>query len=260
MTPREQLAETLKRARLDAGYRSQAALAKELHLSRPVITRAESASQPVPSDDVLVEWSRVTCIPLEKLKDLAKRAKSSTPEWFMPYLVAEAAASSLRCWGPLVVPGLLQTEAYARALLSVEPYSPERLAGLVNTRMERQQVIGRVYITAVLDSRVLRECMGSPEIMAEQCAHLIALAESSEITLNVVPEGANVGTWGGLDIATGESGDTVCFAAFQDVTSTAPELAGNAVRAFERLLGAAMDRASSLDFMKAQEERWKAEI
>jgi DNA-binding MurR/RpiR family transcriptional regulator len=49
-TPREQLADILRQSRLDAGYESHGALAKRLNVSRPVVTRAENAAHPVPSD------------------------------------------------------------------------------------------------------------------------------------------------------------------------------------------------------------------
>jgi helix-turn-helix protein len=54
-TPREQLADMLRQARLDAGYGSHGALARKLNVSRPVITKAENAAHPVPSDAILAE-------------------------------------------------------------------------------------------------------------------------------------------------------------------------------------------------------------
>jgi transcriptional regulator with XRE-family HTH domain len=150
-TPREQLAGILRQSRLDAGYDSHGVLAKKLNVSRPVITRAENAAHPVPSDAVLAAWAGVTGVALDTLTDLARRAKSGTPDWFMPYRQAEAGASILRYWSPLLVPGVLQTESYMRAVLSVEPYPAGRLDELVSARLERQAVIGRAYITAVID-------------------------------------------------------------------------------------------------------------
>ena len=84
-------------------------------MSRPVISKAENPAQPVPSDALLAAWAGVTGVGLDHLTDLAQRAKSGTPDWFMSYRAAEAEATTLRFWGPLVVPGLLQTEGYARA-------------------------------------------------------------------------------------------------------------------------------------------------
>ena len=151
-TPREQLASILRQSRLDAGFESHGTLAKRLNVSRPVISKAENPAQPVPSDALLAAWAGVTGAGLDHLTDLAQRTKSGTPDWFMSYRQAEAQATMLRCWGPLVVPGLLQCESYARATLSVEPYSPEQLAELVAARMERQQVLGRARLTAVIEA------------------------------------------------------------------------------------------------------------
>ena len=131
-------------------------------------------AQPVPSDAVLAAWAGATGAPLDVLMDLAQRAKSGTPDWFMPYRQAEAEASILRCWSPVLVPGVLQTESYMRAVLSVEPYTPEQLDELVSARLERQAVIGRAYLTAVIDQHVLHRLIGSPAVMAEQCAHLLS--------------------------------------------------------------------------------------
>ena len=56
-TPREQLANTLRQSRIDAGYGSHAAPARKLNVSRPVVSKAENARQPVPSDAVLAAWA-----------------------------------------------------------------------------------------------------------------------------------------------------------------------------------------------------------
>ncbi|MGD0064431.1 MAG: helix-turn-helix transcriptional regulator [Streptosporangiaceae bacterium] len=201
-TPREQLANVLRQSRLDAGYDSHGTLAKKLNVSRPVITRAENAAHPVPSDAVLAAWAGVTGVALDTLTDLARRAKSGTPDWFMSYRQAEAQASILRCWSPLLVPGLLQTESYMRVVLSVEDYSAEELDDLVSARLERQSVIGRAFLTAIIDQHVLQRLIGSPAVMAEQTAHLADLAERPRIALHVIPEGTNVGLWGALYLAT----------------------------------------------------------
>ena len=139
-TPREQLATILKQSRLDAGFESHGSLAKRLNVSRPVVSKAENPAHPVPSDALLAAWAGATGAPLDALTDLAQRAKSGTPEWFMPYLTAEAQATTLRFWGPLVVPGLLQTEGYARAVLSTKPNaSQDQIDRLVIGRLARQQ-------------------------------------------------------------------------------------------------------------------------
>lgn len=111
MTPREELADLLQRARAEAGYGSQGALAKRLNVSRPVISQAESASQPPPSEAILAAWAGATGAPLDRLNELAERARSVVPDWFVPWLAPESNATLLRYWSPFIVPGIAQTKA-----------------------------------------------------------------------------------------------------------------------------------------------------
>jgi hypothetical protein len=178
----------------------------------------------------------------------------------MSYLQAESEATTLRFWGPLVQPGMLQTERYARALVSVESYPPEKLDEVVATRMERQRAIGRVHITAVIDSRVFRECMGSPEIMVEQCEHLLDLAKDPTVRIHVVPEGSGVGLYGPFVIAAGRDVTTVNLGSIRDIASTEPDLVDEVMRAFDDILAAALPRGASLDFIAAMAETWKERV
>jgi transcriptional regulator with XRE-family HTH domain len=260
-TPREHLATLLKQARIDAGFESHGPLAKRLNVSRPVISKAENPAQPVPSDALLAAWAGATGVALDTLTDLAQRAKSGTPDWFVPYRQAESEAAVIRSWAPLIVPGLEQTEAYARAVLSAEPYTPAKLAELLMARRERQLVLERAYLVSILDAGVLSRCIGSAAIMAEQCAHLITLAERSNIALHVCPEGTNTGAWGALDIVSRDGLATVNFTtATDDVTTTATEQVERAMQAYERILGCALPKPASLDFIRQQEEQWKTQI
>lgn len=116
-------------------------------------------------------------------------------------------------------------------------------------------MLGRAYVTAVIDHHVLQRCVGSPEIMAEQCAHLTTVTERPDIALHVVPEGANVGLWGAFDIAARNGMATVNLHALRDVSSTATDLADEALQAYERILGAALPRAESLEFVREMENQ-----
>jgi transcriptional regulator with XRE-family HTH domain len=116
-TPREQLAEALRKSRIDAGYESHGALARRLNVSRPVVTKAENPAHPVPSDAILAAWAGATGAGLDVLIDLAQRARSGPPGWFAKWADIEARASLIRWFEPLLVPGLIQTESYAKAVL-----------------------------------------------------------------------------------------------------------------------------------------------
>jgi transcriptional regulator with XRE-family HTH domain len=257
-TTRGRIAAALRQARLEAGFDSQAKLAKQLHMSRPSIAKAESPNGPVPSDALLVLWARETGADLQELLELATRARSSTPEWFMPYRKAEQEAGNLRLWSPIVVPGILQTEAYARALLSARKRTPDQIQALVDQRLERQQVIGHADVTAVIDYRVLAHVVGSPVAMAGQCADLAELVESGKISLHVLPEGANIGTGGAFSIATRGIVSTVCLTtSSRDITSTAADVIEENMNLFDAVLGASLAVVQTLEYVRTQEEIWK---
>ena len=260
MTPREQLAEVLQRAREQAGYGSQAALARKLNVSRPVISKAENPAQPVPSDAILAAWAGVTGAPLGQLADLADRARSGIPDWFVPWRSAESGATLLRYWQPWVVPGVAQTRAYMLALFADEGHDLAKAEDLARARTERQQVIGRVPVTLIIGYHVLYRVVGSPAVMSEQCGHLATLADRSMVTLHVLPEGITTGSGGGLDLATGGSTTTVNMTTtLEDVTATAEHLAVKAQQMFDRLLGEAMPRTESLALIRTAEGSWKAQ-
>lgn len=159
------------------------------------------------------------------------------------------------------MPGLVQTEAYAREVMTGEPIAPSQVAELLQARIERQRVLRRAFYTVILDAGVLTRCMGSPQIMADQCAHVIELAEQSNITLHIVPADTNHGAWAALDIATRDGLSTVCFStATDDLTTNAADRCDRAHRTFERILGLALTPAASLAFVREQEAQWKQRI
>lgn len=258
-TPREQLADVLRQARLDAGFESHGALAKRLNVSRPVVSKAENPVHPVPSDAILAAWAGVTGVGVDVLMDLAQRARSGTPDWFMPWRQAEAEATILRYWSPIVVPGICQTTGYMRALFADEGHLLGQIDELVAARVERQQVIGRVPVTLIIGQHVLSRPVGTPTVMADQCAYLADVAERSGVGLHVLPDGVNMGVWGAFDIAARDSTVTVSLETVEDITSTASDLVSKVTVAFERILGAALPRSNSLSLLRSAEGQWKSQ-
>jgi transcriptional regulator with XRE-family HTH domain len=260
MTPREQLAELLQRARVEAGYASQASLARKLNVTRPVISKAENPGQPVPSDAILTAWAGICGVPVDQLAELAGQARSGIPDWFVPWRSAESGATLLRYWQPWVVPGIAQTRAYMMALFSDEGHDLMQAEELATARTERQQVIGRVPVTVIIGYHVLYRVVGSPAVMSEQCGHLATLADRSMVTFHVVPESVTTGgSGGGLDLASGDGIITVNMTTtLEDVTTTAEHLVVKAQQMFDRLLGEAMPRTESLSLIRSAEGQWKA--
>jgi len=114
------------------------------------------------------------------------------PTWLQIYLDLEAAATLIRTYEVQFVPGLLQTEAYARAviLLSYEAEDPEEIDRRVSLRMARKRLLTRPdarQLWAVIDEAVLRRPIGGVEVMQEQVGALIQATDLPNVRLQVMP-------------------------------------------------------------------------
>ncbi len=112
--------------------------------------------------------------------------------WFETLIGLEEAASLIRTYEVQFVPGLLQTEGYARAVTQLGyPTAPERdNERRVELRIARQRLLDGPQapkLWAVVDEAALRRPLGGPEAMREQLEHLVTMAERPNITLQVAP-------------------------------------------------------------------------
>ena len=137
----------------------------------------------------------------EALLGLARRANAPgwwqryhdlLPSWFETYVGLEQAAVQIRTYEPQFVPGLLQTEAMARAVtrLGHAAMPSEEEERRVELRRRRQRILeGPTPPTlwAVLDEAVLRRPLGGPEVMAEQIEYLLEESKRPDVVLQVVP-------------------------------------------------------------------------
>ncbi len=101
----------------------------------------------------------------------------------------ERAAAAITDWSPHLVTGLLQTSDYARAIIGGEALAGGEVEARVLVRMGRRDVVMRsnpVRLTAYLGEAALHEMIGGPRVMADQLRHLIKVAESDTITIQVV--------------------------------------------------------------------------
>ena len=113
----------------------------------------------------------------------------------------EVAASEIRTFEPMIIPGLLQTSAYAEARLTSGPVrlTADRIEARVQVRAERQRILDRddpPVISVVIDEAVIRRKVGDADVMRQQLLHLTAMAERPNVDVQVVPfsEGAYAGT------------------------------------------------------------------
>ncbi|KOX45833.1 MULTISPECIES: helix-turn-helix domain-containing protein [Streptomyces] len=133
-----------------------------------------------------------------------------TPTRYDGYLALEAGASALANYQPLLVPGLLQTEDYARAVIAqMRPdLTADQVDALVKVRMERQEsrLSGErpAELRAVLDEAVLHRVIGSPGVMRQQFAHLVEVGAQPNVTIQLLPFtlGAHPGLYGPFVILT----------------------------------------------------------
>jgi transcriptional regulator with XRE-family HTH domain len=113
------------------------------------------------------------------------------PHWLEPYIGLEAAASVLRTYEVQFVPGLLQTEGYARALIQQgSATTEEQVARRIELRVSRQDILhgpNPPQLWAVVDEGALRRPVGGKDVFREQLKHLIEMAEHPAVTLQILP-------------------------------------------------------------------------
>jgi len=113
------------------------------------------------------------------------------PSWFETYLGLEQAASMLRTHEAQFVPGLLQTEDYARAVvrLGLPGTSDDEVQRRADLRLRRQAVLtqdGAPRVWVILDETALRRPLGSREVLAAQLRHLLELSELPNVSIQVL--------------------------------------------------------------------------
>ena len=201
-----------------------------------------------------------------RLAVLARRADGPVPTWFEDWLQAESEAQSLRIWSPVLIPGLLQTAGYARALFlaAQTDTSDDVIDALVAARLERQAILDRPEppdIVVVLDEAVLHRFIGSPQIMHDALVRVAELSRRPCVVVQVIPvgNGANAGLAGAFDIATAEGmPETLRTESVEDQTTEKRSLVRKAAVAFDRVRADALPRDASRELiLKVAEERWK---
>ncbi|MFD5337689.1 helix-turn-helix domain-containing protein [Streptomyces hawaiiensis] len=194
-----------------AGFREDAGLAQDqaaraVGFSAAKLSRIESgkARRPPTENDVraLLELYGTDAYEASVLLKLLQRAgepgwwqrydKRLMPEWFDRLVGLQEAAATIRTFEIQYVPGLLQTPAYTRAV--VERGLPNAPSGEVERRVELRRHRARLLsrpdapqLWAIIDESVLLRVLGSTDVMREQLAHLVEMAERSNVTLQIVP-------------------------------------------------------------------------
>ena len=203
---------------------------------------------------------------LEMARDARKRGwwhrhRQSLKPGFDSYIGLEAAASVVRTYEAQTVPGLLQTEAYARAniLATSTSVGTAQVEEKVSVRISRQDLVtrstDRIQIIAILDEAVLRRQVGGPEAMREQIRHLITRAALPNVVIHVLPfaVGAHPGMEGPFCLLSFPEPDDPDLVYLEQATSglvpEEPEEVRRYTLMFGTLLGKALPAGESVTFM-----------
>jgi transcriptional regulator with XRE-family HTH domain len=208
---RRRLRAELRRIRIEMEQtQEQVAAAMDWSLSK--LIRIENGSVNISTNDLKVlldHYGIVDDRRVEELVALAKAARERSwwsvyrdvaPPQLVQFIEYQAAAMITRNFESLLIPGLLQTEEYARNVIkefSGRPRPPkDRLDALVALRMKRQELLKRTgpppWFFFILDEGVLRRMVGGKDVMDRQIRHLIELASRDDVTIEVVPFSAGV--------------------------------------------------------------------
>jgi transcriptional regulator with XRE-family HTH domain len=199
---RRRLIVELRRARVRAGF-TQKQVAEELDWSLSKLLRIESGQIGISTTDLralLDHYGIHDAAQRSQLVTLAQHSRRQTwtefrdvlhPD-FMVYLRYESAAALIRDFNGTFVPGLLQTEEYARAVIRTltQDESEIDIDRQVQVRMRRQEILDRAdppRLHFILDESVIRRRIGGTRVMRRQLIQLKALAERSHVTIQILP-------------------------------------------------------------------------
>lgn len=268
-TPRSLFGTQLRRLRERAGF-TQEQLADRIRYSDSTVAaieagrRAPAEGAPERLDAALKAGDHLTRL----AEDLGEGLRANAvlhPEWFREWPEREREAARIRWYEPTFVPGLLQTEAYARALLSGRKGSQQMDAEeMVAARLERQTILDRddpTELWVVMDEAVLMREAGGPDVMGQQCERLAEMARRSHVMIQLIPrsitvhEGLNAG---GFAIADLQQGRQVAYqeTALHGQALYDPEHIATLLDAWDRLKALAQSVPDSLALVEEAGRTW----
>ncbi|MEU9554706.1 helix-turn-helix domain-containing protein [Streptomyces fumanus] len=255
----------VRRLRLAAGM-TQAELGAKAHVvssriaqiervcgARPTLELARALDRVLGADELLVElWPYVY--------------REAFPDWARVFIALSERATVVREYAAHVVPGLLQTEEYARAVLSVGTTltGAAHLEERLSARMERQERLrgaDRPELWVVLDEAVLRRPIGGRAVMREQLARLLSVADERHITVQVLPfdQGEHDAMGGSLTLLTLPDGSTAAYtegAHYGQLIEDSAEV-GRFALTYDRLRAVALPPLMSLDMIRSVMEGYR---
>lgn len=259
-------ADEMKAAREQRGW-SQADLADQIPYSLSTISMVEALHR-VPTRDLAVHLDKAFGTPGTFTRLKGRLRDLPFPASFRPFAAYEAEATALYVFEHSLIPGLLQTSEYARAVMATRPHTAEdEIDNLVVARLARQSVLTRddppaPLLWALIDEGVLHRPVASAEVMHDQLLHLVAVSRRPNVTVQVVPysAGGHTGLLGAFTIADlGGSPGTVNV---EDITDGRvfedPGMVSRVTLRYKCLQSEALPKGASRELIaRVAEERWK---
>ncbi|WP_149184983.1 helix-turn-helix transcriptional regulator [Streptomyces sp. TRM49041] len=180
----------LRKLRVNAGL-TQKKLGQKIPIAHSMIARFELGTE-TPTQQVVEKLDRLLGADGELVDLWMHVVRTPIPDWARKYVRLEADSHKIQKYVSHTVPGMLQTPAYVRELLTVAvPTVGDQLEDMLTARLARQKLLYREdapVLWVVLDEAVLRRSIGGPAVMREQLGHLLSVSEAlAKVTLQVLP-------------------------------------------------------------------------
>jgi transcriptional regulator with XRE-family HTH domain len=273
---RRQLRLALRRAREAAGL-TQGQVAEELEWSISKVNRIETGDVKVSSSDLAALLRLLNVTDPAVVADFAEQGRASRrrgwwneppvgrhlPPTYRQLIEFEAGATVVRCFHPALVPGILQTEAYAQEILDTwqQELEPDVREARVQTRLRRRATIldrpDPPYYLLILDESVVWREVGGPKVMAEQLELVLQLARSARLQVRILPfrEGTPWTAVGGFFLCDVEEEENVLLyqeSAFGDQVVQASDQVRYYRARFDRMWELSLDEDASARLMRAR--------
>ncbi|MDF5755561.1 helix-turn-helix transcriptional regulator [Spongiactinospora sp. TRM90649] len=264
-SPRVRFGAEMRRLR-EAAQLSQSAVAARLGCTQTQVSRLEKATRsPSRSDAERLDrlFGDAQGVSFTKMYERII-AQPGGPVWFRDWAEEiEPTARILRSWDPLLIPGLLQTESYARSIFNQEPQiTPDEVTERAEARMRRQRVLDRnapPTLLILIEAYVLAREVGSAAVMHEQLTHLLESATRPAVSIQIVGPKSLSGLMGAFMIAelSGEQPDVIHVdsSAHGQIT-TDPEIVSAIWKRYEAIRLWAYPEHVSLHMIEEARRNW----
>ncbi|WP_260194981.1 helix-turn-helix domain-containing protein [Actinophytocola gossypii] len=262
---RQLIAEEVRALRDKRGL-TQDELARRIGFSQSTVKNIETGYRvPTREQATLLDEALDTAGSLGRLE--ARIRAAPIAPGFRPFVAAEAEARTLKTFEHTLVPGLLQTEDYARTLVEGYPgLTRDEVAARVTAKMGRQVVLDTEeppWLWAVIDEQVLHREVGGPEVMAAQLLKLAEFARRPRITIQVLSAArAHAGLVGAFVIAELARQPTVAYleSVLGGQTVQDPAMVETMAVVFDTIRTDAFSGGESLDLIEEGTRQWKQRI